>query len=131
MLKAGITGMASEIVDESNTAEAMKSGTLQVYATPSMAALMEQAAYKSVQDMLEPGQGTVGTRLELSHISATPMRQQVTAKSRLTSVDGRKLVFAVEAFDEAGKIGEGVHERFIVDNKSFQEKAENKNVSNK
>lgn len=126
MLKTGITGEAVEIVNTKNTAETMKSGALQIYATPAMIALMEQAAYKSVQDMLEPGMGTVGTRMDVSHISATPIGKRVTAKSRLTSIDRRKLVFDLEAFDESGKIGEGTHERFIVDNKSFQEKADNK-----
>lgn len=126
MLKTGMTGEVSEMVSPANTAETMKSGTLQVYATPAMVALMEQAAYTSVQKELEEGQGTVGTRMEVSHISATPLNSRVTAKSRLVSIDRRKLVFEVEAFDEEGKIGEGVHERFIVDNKGFQEKADNK-----
>ena len=126
MLKTGITGEMNEIVNQANTAATMKSGTLQVYATPAMIALMEQTAYTSVQDELEEGQGTVGTRMEVSHISATPLGMEVTAKSRLVSIDRRKLVFEVEAFDERGKIGEGIHERFIVDNKSFQEKTDNK-----
>ncbi|MDY3908113.1 MAG: thioesterase family protein [Eubacterium sp.] len=126
MLKTGITGEMNEIVNQANTAATMKSGTLQVYATPAMIALMEQTAYTSVQDELEEGQGTVGTRMEVSHISATPLGMEVTAKSKLVSIDRRKLVFEVEAFDERGKIGEGIHERFIVDNKSFQEKTDNK-----
>lgn len=126
MLQIGVIGEASETVSSANTAETMKSGTLQVYATPAMVALMEQAAYTSVQNKLDVGQGTVGVRMEVSHISATPLNGTVTAKSRLVSVDRRKLVFEVEAFDEEGKIGEGIHERFIVDNKGFQEKAENK-----
>lgn len=126
MLQTGILGEVSERVNSANTAETMKSGTLQVYATPAMIALMEQAAYTSVQGELEEGQGTVGVRMEVSHISATPLDCLVTAKSRLVSIDRRKLVFEVEAFDENGKIGEGVHERFIVDNKSFQEKADSK-----
>lgn len=126
MLKTGITGEMNEIVNQANTAATMKSGTLQVYATPAMIALMEQTAYTSVQDELEEGQGTVGTRMEVSHISSTPLGMEVTAKSKLVSIDRRKLVFEVEAFDERGKIGEGIHERFIVDNKSFQEKTDNK-----
>ncbi len=126
MLKVGIIGEQSEMVTSANTAETLKSGTLKVYATPAMIALMEQAAFKSVQDELEPGKGTVGTRMEVSHISATPLNKKVTAKSELTEIDRRKLVFRVEAFDESGKIGEGTHERFIVDNKSFQEKADSK-----
>ena len=104
----------------------MKSGELKVYATPSMIALMEQAAYTSVAGELEEGQGTVGTLMNVSHISATPVGMEVTAKSELVKVDGRKLVFHVEAYDERGKIGEGEHERFIIDNEKFQNKADNK-----
>lgn len=126
MLRTGIKGEETEVVDSGNTAAAMKSGTLQVYATPAMIALMEQAAYKSVQDELEEGQGTVGTRMEVSHISATPLGQTVTAKSVLSAIDRRKLTFQVEAYDGEGKIGEGVHERFIVDQESFQKKADSK-----
>lgn len=126
MLQTGIQGEKSEVVVKENSAKVMKSGTLDVYATPAMVALMEQAAYTSVQDALEEGQGTVGTRMDISHISATPLGQTVTAKSVLTSVDRRKLTFSVEAYDECGKIGEGVHERFIVDNEGFQEKADTK-----
>ncbi len=126
MLRTGIKGEETEIVDSGNTAATMKSGTLQVYATPAMIALMERAAYRSVQDELEEGQGTVGTRMEVSHISATPLGQTVTAKSLLTGIDRRKLTFQVEAYDGEGKIGEGVHERFLVDNESFQKKADSK-----
>ncbi len=126
MLRTGIKGEETEIVDSGNTAATMRSGTLQVYATPAMIALMERAAYRSVQDELEEGQGTVGTRMEVSHISATPLGQTVTAKSLLTGIDRRKLTFHVEAYDGEGKIGEGVHERFLVDNESFQKKADSK-----
>jgi len=127
MLQIGIKGEASEQVVEANCAAAMGSGELQVYATPAMVALMEQAAWKSVANELEPGQGTVGISMNIRHISATPLHQTVTAKSELTQIDRRKLVFSVEAYDESGKIGEGVHERFVVDNASFQEKANAKN----
>ena len=126
MLETGIRGEAKEVVSESNSAQAMKSGELKVYATPSMIALMEQAAYTSVAGELEEGQGTVGTLMNVSHISATPVGMEVTANSELVKVDGRKLVFHVEAYDERGKIGEGEHERFIIDNEKFQNKADNK-----
>ena len=126
MLETGIRGEAKEVVSESNSAQAMKSGELKVHATPSMIALMEQAAYTSVAGELEEGQGTVGTLMNVSHISATPVGMEVTAKSELVKVDGRKLVFHVEAYDERGKIGEGEHERFIIDNEKFQNKADNK-----
>ena len=121
MLATGIQGEKKEQVTQENTALTMKSGALKVYATPAMIALMEQAAYTSVA-----GQGTVGTLMNVSHISATPVGMEVTAKSELVKVDGRKLVFHVEAYDERGKIGEGEHERFIIDNEKFQNKADNK-----
>ena len=126
MLQTGIKGEAKEVVCEENCALTMKSGELKVYATPSMIALMEQAAYQSVAAELEEGKGTVGTLMNVSHISATPLGMEVTAKSRLVEIDRKRLVFEVEAFDESGKIGEGTHERFIIDNQAFQEKTDNK-----
>ena len=126
MLKAGIIKEITEKVTDKNTAKTMKSGELNVYATPAMIALMEQAAYTSVADELEEGQGSVGTLINVKHISATPVGMEVTAKSELVEIDGRRLVFRVEAFDERGKIGEGEHERFIVNNVKFQQKADSK-----
>lgn len=126
MLKAGIIKEITEKVTDKNTAKTMKSGELNVYATPAMIALMEQAAYTSVADELEEGQGSVGTLMNVKHISATPVGMEVTAKSELVEIDGRRLVFQVEAFDERGKIGEGEHERFIVDNVKFHQKADSK-----
>lgn len=92
MLATGIQGEKKEQVTQENTALTMKSGALKVYATPAMIALMEQAAYTSVAGELEEGQGTVGTLMNVSHISATPVGMEVTAKSELVKVDGRKLV---------------------------------------
>ena len=126
MLEIGMKGKQEVAADETNSAKTMGSGTLDVFATPAMIALMEQAAYTSVAGELEEGQGTVGTLMNVSHISATPVGMEVTAKSELVKVDGRKLVFHVEAYDERGKIGEGEHERFIIDNEKFQNKADNK-----
>ena len=123
MLETGIRGEATTVVDNSNTAATMKSGELQVFATPCMIALMEQAAYQSVAGELEEGQGTVGTMMNVKHSSATPVGMQVTAKTELVEVDGRRLVFHVEAYDERGLIGEGGHERFIIFNEKFQQKA--------
>jgi predicted thioesterase len=126
MLEIGIKGEAAEVVSTSNSAKTMGSGELQVYATPAMVALMEQAAWKSVAPELEEGQGTVGVSMQVSHLSATPIGMKVTAKTELTAIDRRKLTFSVEAYDESGKIGEGTHERFIVANQTFQEKADSK-----
>ena len=126
MIKAGITGLAQDTVNENNTAKALRSGALNVYATPAMIALMEEAAYKSIQDDLEEGKGTVGTLMNVKHLASTPVGMEVTAKTELIEVDRRRLVFKVEAFDERGKIGEGIHERFIIDNEDFQRKTYNK-----
>lgn len=126
MLTTGIKGEASEIVNENNTAFKLGSGELAVYATPAMVALMEQAAYKSVAGELGEGEGTVGISMHISHTAATPVGMRVTAKSELTAIDGRKLVFAVEAYDETGKIGGGTHERFRIKNEPFQAKADAK-----
>ena len=93
MLATGIQGEKKEQVTQENTALTMKSGALKVYATPAMIALMEQAAYTSVAGELEEGQGTVGTLMNVSHISATPVGMEVTAKSELLKVDGRKQCF--------------------------------------
>ena len=126
MIKVGITGEAKDQVTDNNIAKTLRSGELKVYATPAMVALMEEAAYKSVQDELEEGKGTVGTEMNVKHLASTPIGMEVTAKAELVEVDRRRLVFKVEAFDERGKIGEGIHERFIIDNEKFQEKTDNK-----
>lgn len=126
MLKEGITGHQETIVTVENTAKTMKSGTLDVFATPAMIALMEQTAYESVAGELEQGYGSVGTMLNVKHVSATPLGMKVTCESTLTKIDGRALTFEVKAFDERGLIGEGTHERFLVQNEKFQAKANNK-----
>ncbi|HAP03102.1 MAG TPA: thioesterase [Lachnospiraceae bacterium] len=126
MLKEGITGEAETIVSEDNTAIKMGSGTLPVFATPAMVATVEKAAWSSVAGELDEGQSTVGTAMTLSHESATPVGLKITAKTTLTAIDRRKLTFSWEAYDEAGIIGRGTHERFIVDNEKFVSKAERK-----
>lgn len=126
MLEVGIKGNQEVKVSEANTALAMGSGTLKVFATPSMIALMEKTAWESVAAHLEEGSGTVGTQLNVSHLSATPLGMTVRCESELIEVDGRKLVFKVTAYDDAGLIGEGNHERFIVKNEKFQAKADSK-----
>lgn len=126
MLEAGIKGQMTITVEKENTAEVMKSGTLQVFATPAMIALMEETAWKSVADELEEGTSTVGTSLNVKHLSASPVGIKVTCNTTLVEVDGRRLVFSVEVEDEAGKIGEGIHERFIIQSEKFQKKADAK-----
>ena len=125
-MEAGITGTQTITVTEDKTAQAMGSGTLPVFATPAMIALMENTAYKSVADELEEGAGTVGTLMNVKHVAASPVGMKITCETELTKVDGRALTFSVKAFDEAGLIGEGEHERFIVYNEKFQAKADAK-----
>lgn len=122
-MKTGITGKNTIVVTEELTARVMGSGELSVYATPAMIALMENTAYLSVSEYLEDGQGTVGTLMSVKHLSATPVGMQVSCETTLTEIDGRRLVFEVKAYDECGCIGEGTHERFIIDNERFMNKA--------
>ena len=126
MLEAGIKGTKEIMVTNENTAKTMGSGTLDVFATPAMIALMENTAYESVASELEEGSGTVGTALNVKHVAATPVGMKVTCETELIKVDGRALTFSVKAFDEKGLIGEGEHERFIVFNVKFQAKADAK-----
>ena len=125
-LEIGLKGAASVTVTPENTAAAMGSGALPVFATPSMIALMERAALESVQPFLPEGQGTVGTRLEVSHMAATPLGMEVRAEAELTEIDRRRLVFRVCAYAGDELIGEGRHERFIVDSERFLLKAQAK-----
>ena len=122
-MDTGIKNKMEIVVTEDRTAKAMGSGELPVFATPAMIALVEETCWRSVADELESGQGTVGTMLDVRHVSATPVGMKVWCKSELVGVDGRKLTFSVKVFDEAGLVGEGTHERFIIDNKRFLEKA--------
>ena len=105
------------------------SGLVKVYATAMMIALMEKAAVLSVQPYLEEGQGTVGTLVNVSHCAATPQGMKVRAESELIEIDRRRLVFKVAAYDECGLIGEGLHERFIIDNERFQSKTDAKKAN--
>ncbi|MCR4605316.1 MAG: thioesterase family protein [Eubacterium sp.] len=127
MLTTGIKGKQTIKVTQELTAEVIGSGELPVYSTPAMIALCEETAWKSVSPELEEGQGTVGTLVNISHISATYLGGVVTCETELTEIDRKRLVFEVTVSDEAGKIAEGKHERFIIDNEKFLEKAKNKN----
>ncbi len=125
-LQAGLTGTATTIVTEENTALAMRSGALPVFATPAMCALMEEAACNALSGCLEEGQGSVGITLSISHDAPSALGAQITAAAQLTGIEGRKLTFSVEARDEYGVIGSGSHERFIIDNEKFMHKLLNK-----
>ncbi len=122
----GLKGRAETLVNDANTAQAACSGALPVFGTPFMCALMEEAAWKSIAPHLEVGQSTVGTRLNVSHDSATPVGMKVWAESEVTEVDGKRLLLTVTAFDEKGPIGTGIHERFIVTNDRFLSKTAKK-----
>ncbi len=125
-LKPGITGTGEVIVTQENTAAAMGSGALPVFATPAMVALMEKTAMESILDALEEGKGTVGTSISAKHLSATPVGMKVTCQSELVEVDKRRLVVKITASDACGVIGEAEHERFIIDNEKFLAKANGK-----
>ena len=122
MLKAGIKHVKTETVTEKNTAGALGSGLLPVYATPSMILLLEAACAEAVAPELEEGTTTVGTKLDVEHVSATPIGMEVRCECELVEVDRRRLVFKVEITDKAGLIGKGIHERFIVASEKFMAK---------
>jgi len=122
-LEIGLKGRAETVVTDSHTAANMGSGLLPVFATPSMIALMENAAVCAVQSALEPGTDTVGIHMDVSHDAATPVGMKVWAEAELTEAEGRTLVFAVAAYDDAGPIGKGIHRRFIIQKDRFLEKA--------
>lgn len=118
-VEIGLKGRAETVVTEENVAGAVGSGLAPVFATPCMIALMEQAAAGAVQPCLGPGESSVGTHLDVSHDAATPIGMRVWAEAELTAVQGRRLSFAVTAYDEAGVIGRGVHQRAIVQGDKF------------
>ena len=122
----GMKGRAEAVVSADNTAQTAGSGTLPVFATPWMCALMEQAAWTAVAPGLKDDESTVGTKLNISHLSASPVGIKVWAESEVTLVDGKRLEFKVAAYDEKGLIGEGSHERFVVTNEKFLAKTARK-----
>lgn len=113
-------------VSENDTARAVGSGELEVLATPKMCALMEESAYKCIADALDEGASSVGTSLDIKHLSATPVGMSVKAVATVTEVEERRIAFDVKAYDEFGLIGEGKHERFIVYSEKFVARAYSK-----
>lgn len=126
MIQTGLTCKKKITVTPEMTAAAMGSGALEVLATPSMIALMEGTAQEAVQNLLEDGQGTVGTRIDVRHLAATPVGMEVTCTAEVTEVDRRRIDFTVKAKDEKEVIGEGIHERFVIDNEKFFAKCRQK-----
>ncbi len=122
-METGIKGKISIEVTNENTAEALGSGTLAVFSTPAMIALMEKTAWQSVSPYLSEGESTVGISLDVKHLAPTPVGCTVTCESELTEIDRRRLVFTLKVSDGNEIIGEGKHERFIVSNDRFMSKA--------
>ena len=121
-IKDGMTAQVETIVEKEDTAQLVGSGDLLVYATPCMVALMEGAACEAIAEGLSEGETSVGTELNIQHISATPVGLEVYAKAEVTAVEGKVITFQVEAFDEAGTIGKGTHKRVVVNSQRFLEK---------
>ena len=118
----GMKGKSSTLVERQNTAKEMGSGSLLVYATPSMVALMEAAACNAIAEALPEGQTSVGTEMHVSHIAATPVGMEVHAEAEVVAVDGRLITYKIEAFDESGKIGEASHKRALILTERFLDK---------
>ena len=125
-ITVGMKGEVATLVEREDTAKEVGSGSLLVYATPCMVALMEGAACEAIQEALSDNQTTVGTELNIQHISATPVGLEVRAEAEVTAVEGKVITFQVKAFDEAGEIGKGIHKRVIVNTQKFLEKAYDK-----
>lgn len=125
-ITVGMKGEVSTFVEREDTAKEVGSGDLLVYATPCMVALMEGAACEAIAEALPDTQTTVGTALNIEHLSATPVGLDVRAVAEVTAVEGKVITFSIAAYDEAGEIGKGTHKRVIVNSQKFLEKAYNK-----
>lgn len=122
-ITVGMKGEAFNLVEREDTAKEVGSGSLLVYATPCMVALMEGAACEAIEEAMDDTKTTVGTELNIQHLSATPVGLGVRAEATVTAVEGKVITFEVKAFDEAGEIGKGTHKRVIVPTQKFLEKA--------
>ena len=120
----GLRGEATAAVTAANTAAACGSGQLAVFGTPFLIALMEEAACRALTPALEPGQSSVGTHLDVRHDAPSPVGASVRAEAEVTAVDGRRITFRVAAWDGAGPIGSGTHERWLIQPDRFLARAE-------
>ncbi len=120
MLNIGMTKTLNDTVTMENTAKTLGSGSLLVYGTPAMLLLVEKTAVALLEGNLEEGMTSVGTNLNVDHVSATPVGGQVSCTVALTEIDRKRLVFKVIVEDKSGVIGKGSHDRFIVDAEKFQ-----------
>jgi len=125
-ITVGMKGEVSTLVEREDTAKEVGSGSLLVYATPCMVALMEGAACEAIEEAMDESKTSVGTELTIQHISATPVGLEVRAEAVVTDVDGKVITFEIHAYDEAGEIGRGTHKRVIVPTQKFLEKAYSK-----
>lgn len=125
-LTVGMKAEVSSLAEAEDTAEAVGSGSLKVFATPCMVAMMEGAACEAIEESLAEGQTSVGVALNIEHIAATPVGLEVRAEAEVTAVEGKKITFRVAAYDEKGEIGRGTHQRVIVNEQKFLEKAYDK-----
>jgi len=125
-IKVGANFKTTQTVTTNKLASFIGSGTAEVFATPMMLALMENAAFNCLNEFLDESETSVGTAISSSHISATPVGLEVYAVAEITAADGRKIDFKIEAFDSCGKIGEGTHSRFVVDKLKFMQKVNSK-----
>ena len=125
-VRRGLVGERETMVEAGNTAQHLGSGAVSVFATPEMVRLMERAAVAAVDHLLPEGYRTVGIHVDVRHLAATPLGMTVRARAELLDVEGRKLTFRVEAFDDVEKVGEGVHRRMIVRLAKFKERAQSK-----
>ena len=126
MLEVGIKGYKELVVTIEDSALYFKSGELEVLATPRIITLVEETAYKSISDVLETNESTVGTKVDLKHIAATPIGMKVICETELIEIDRRRLVFSFTVKDEKEVIAEGIHERFIIDKEKFLNKVNTK-----
>ncbi|MDK2823025.1 MAG: fluoroacetyl-CoA thioesterase [Clostridia bacterium] len=125
-LSIGLEGEAQELVTQENTAKKYGSGGIEVYATPAMVGLMENACLKAVDPQLPEGFATVGIHLDIKHLAATPIGMNVRAKAILREIDGKKLTFSVQAYDEKEMIGKGNHTRYIIQVDKFLQRSASK-----
>ena len=126
-LRVGLVGETEVLVSDQNTAERFGNPGTKVFATPMLVSIMEEASIHAISTYLDESEGTVGTRVDIQHLAATPIGMKVKARATLVEIKGKKLVFQVEAFDDIEKVGTAIHERFIIDKTKFFAKIELKN----
>ncbi len=125
-IKPGIRGEEATVVDESQTAAAIGSGTVASFATPSLVTLMESAAIAAITPYLDEGESSVGTEISVRHMAASPLGFRVRAEAEVTAVEGKRITFAIVVFDDLEKIAEGTHERYVIDFERFMERVRQK-----